>query len=62
MGEDVNHLTPTVFLRRTSTGDIKLPVVSLGGTQKGDKGVHLNDLAAYLDHVCKDAKQVVGLQ
>jgi hypothetical protein len=56
------HLTPAVFLRRASTGDIKLPVVSLGGTQKGAKGVHLNDLAEYLNQVREDAKKVAGLK
>lgn len=45
-----SHLTPDKFLRKCSSGEIKLPVVRIdAGSQKGAKGIHLTDLAAYLD-------------
>lgn len=34
---------------KTTTGDIDLPVVRLGSSQKSSRGAHLNDLATYLD-------------
>lgn len=44
-----NHLTPDKFLRKVGTGDIPIPVVRAETSQKCQKGVHLHDLAAYLD-------------
>lgn len=44
------HLTIDKFVRKVALGDIKLPLVRIeSGSQKAAKGVHLNDLAAYLD-------------
>ena len=42
-------MTPSHMLRRVSAGEIKLPVVRMDKSQKCAKGVHLQDLAAYLD-------------
>lgn len=42
-------LTVHHMLRRVSAGEIKLPVVRMDASQKSAKGVHLQDLAAYLD-------------
>lgn len=42
-------LTVAKFLEKTLSGEIALPVVRMYGSQKAAKGVHLNDLAAYLD-------------
>ncbi|WP_281686800.1 pyocin activator PrtN family protein [Pseudomonas citronellolis] len=44
-----SHLTPEMFQRKVMAGDIDLPIVRLEGSQKTAKGVHLSDLAAYLD-------------
>ncbi|MCQ1766146.1 pyocin activator PrtN family protein [Neorhizobium galegae] len=44
-----NHLTPQVFLRRIATGDIQIPVVRADLSQKCQKGIHLQDLAEYID-------------
>ena len=44
-----SHLTPDKFLRKTMAGEIDLPVVRIEGSQKAAKGVHITDLAAYLD-------------
>ena len=43
------HLTPEKFLRRVLAGEISLPIIRMEDSQKTAKGVHINDLAAYLD-------------
>lgn len=43
------HLNEREFARKLSRGDIPLPVVRAEATQKAARGVHLIDLAAYLD-------------
>lgn len=44
------HLSADKFQRKTTLGEIKLPIVRIDpGTQKSAKGVHLTDLAKYLD-------------
>jgi len=42
-------LTLDKFLRKASAGDIALPIVRMESSQKAAKGVHLSDLADYLD-------------
>ncbi len=43
-------LSKPVFLRKILDGSIKIPVVRMeAGSQKGAKGVHLTDLARYID-------------
>jgi hypothetical protein len=44
-----SHLTPTTFVQKVRIGEIKLPLVRLEKSQKSAKGVHLLDLAAYID-------------
>lgn len=57
------HLSPEKFLRKVTTGEIRLPVVRMEASQKAAKGVHLNDLAAYLDERREAAiKEVQQLQ
>lgn len=60
------HLSTDKFLRKAVLGEIKLPIVRIDpGTQKGAKGVHLTDLAQYLDDrrdaAIKEAKQMAAL-
>jgi Pyocin activator protein PrtN len=43
------HLTPEKFIRKCSLGEIKIPLMRMEGSQKCAKGVHLQDLADYLD-------------
>ena len=43
------HLTVEKFLRKVLIGEISLPIVRIESSQKAAKGVHINDLAAYLD-------------
>lgn len=44
-----SHLTPDKFLRKHAAGDIRIPLVRIEASQKAAKGVHLSDLAAYVD-------------
>jgi hypothetical protein len=44
-----SHLDVPKFLRKVSTGEIAIPLVRMEGSQKAAKGVHLQDLADYLD-------------
>jgi hypothetical protein len=44
------HLTVENFVRKVSLGDIKIPLLRIeAGSQKAAKGVHLVDLAEYID-------------
>lgn len=57
------HLTTENFLRKVAVGDIVIPLVRIEpGSQKGARGVHLSDLAGYLDDrraaAVKEAKQL----
>jgi hypothetical protein len=56
------HLTPTKLIRKISTGDIALPLVRIEESQKCAKGVHLADLAKYLELRAEAArKEMKGL-
>nr|WP_315406227.1 pyocin activator PrtN family protein [uncultured Pseudomonas sp.] len=43
------HLTPLVFQRKVLAGEIKLPITRLEPSQKSARGIHISDLALYLD-------------
>ena len=43
------HLTVEKFLRKAMAGEIGLPVVRMESSKRSARGVHLNDLAAYID-------------
>lgn len=51
------HLTVDKFLRKVLAGDIALPVVRIEDSQKAAKGVHISDLAAYLDKQADAARK-----
>jgi hypothetical protein len=44
-----SHLTLDKFLRKQAAGEIDLPLVRIEASQKSARGVHLLDLAAYVD-------------
>jgi hypothetical protein len=44
-----SHLTPEKMKMKVAAGDIDLLLVKMESSQKSARGVHLNDLAAYLD-------------
>jgi hypothetical protein len=43
------HLTPEKFVRKCSAGEIRIPLLRIEGSQKCAKGIHIQDLANYLD-------------
>jgi hypothetical protein len=44
-----SHLTPEKFMRKVTAGEIALPIVRMETSQKAARGIHLQDLATYLD-------------
>ncbi len=59
------HLTLDKFLRKVAMGEINIPLVRIeAGSQKAAKGVHITDLAEYLDArraaAVKEAKQLAS--
>jgi len=43
------HLTIEMFQRKVLAGQIKIPITRLEPSQKSAKGIHITDLANYLD-------------
>ncbi|MDI6025884.1 pyocin activator PrtN family protein [Corticibacterium sp. UT-5YL-CI-8] len=64
VAKDFFGLTTDKFIRKVSAGDIALPLVRMEASQKCAKGVHLNDLALYLDErraaAIKECQQLQG--
>ena len=61
-----SHLTADKFIRKVSMGDIALPMIRIeAGSQKSAKGIHIGDLAKYLDArreaAQKETKQLTGV-
>ncbi|WP_431080144.1 pyocin activator PrtN family protein [Pseudomonas thivervalensis] len=60
------HLTPDMFQRKVMSGQIKIPITRLERSQKSAKGIHITDLAAYLDQqraaAVKENNQINGLK
>lgn len=54
---DYFSLTVEIFLRKVAKGETQIPVVRMGSSQKAAKGIHLQDLAEYLDARRKDAHE-----
>ena len=52
-----HHLTPEKLLRKQLAGEIDIPIVRMEASQKAAKGVHINDLAAYLDRQTELARK-----
>jgi hypothetical protein len=44
-----SHLTVEKFMRKVAAGQIALPILRAERSQKAARGVHLEDLAGYLD-------------
>lgn len=44
-----SHLTPDKLARKIGRGEIRLPLVRIEMSQKAAKGVHITDLAEWLD-------------
>ncbi|WP_055128398.1 pyocin activator PrtN family protein [Pseudomonas mediterranea] len=43
------HLTTDMFQRKVLAGQIKLPITRMESSQKSARGIHITDLADYLD-------------
>lgn len=43
------HLTTDMFQRKVMAGQIKIPITRLESSQKSARGIHITDLAEYLD-------------
>ncbi len=52
-----SHLTPEKLIRKISAGEIALPLVRIEESQKSAKGVHLNDLARWVDDRAEAARK-----
>lgn len=62
-----SHLSVDMFLRKVSHGDINIPLIRIEATsQKAAKGVHVVDLANYIDacreEALKEVKRRAGKQ
>ncbi|MDO6591843.1 Pyocin activator protein PrtN [Loktanella sp. D2R18] len=49
VASDYFGIDKNVFLRKVTDGSIDLPLVRMENSQKGFKGVHVKDLAIYID-------------
>jgi len=58
------HLTPANFARKSLTGDIPIPVIQIEDSQKATRGVHVADLAKWIDDrraaAVKEIAKVLG--
>ncbi|GLO24205.1 pyocin activator PrtN family protein [Pseudomonas putida] len=54
--KDYFDITPTKLKAKVARGEINLPLVWMESSQKGARGVHLTDLAAYIDSQHAKAK------
>lgn len=61
VARDYFQLTTDKFIRKTLAGDIPLPIVRMEASQKSARGVHLADLASYLDKQRAAALKVAGM-
>ena len=59
-----SHLTPEKLVRKISAGEIALPLVRIEASYKCQKGIHLNDLARWIDErteaARKECRQLCG--
>src|SRR5690242_14701371 len=59
-----SHLTVEKLLRKALRGDIALPIVRIEASQKAHRGVHVTDLAEYIDKrraaAVKECRQLTG--
>ena len=55
--DSFSHLTPTMLIRKINAGELKLPLVRMETSQKAAKGIHLQDLAHYIDERTEAARK-----
>jgi hypothetical protein len=58
------HLDSAKFIRKVGAGDIAIPMIRMEASKKTAKGVHINDLADYIDRQAdaarKECSQLAG--
>jgi hypothetical protein len=58
------HISEEKLLRKALRGDLALPILRIETSQKAQRGVHLADLAAYIDMrrdaAVKECRQLAG--
>lgn len=54
------HLSPEKLLRKAKAGQIRLAITQIEASQKAARGIHIQDLAAYID--ARRAEAVEGLE
>jgi hypothetical protein len=59
------HLSTQKLLQKCLRGEVALPIVRIEGSQKSQRGVHVQDLAKYIDDrraaALKECRQLTGL-
>ena len=64
--EYFSHIDTLKLLRKINSGEISLPLTRIESSQKSARGVHLQDLAEYIDKqraaAVKERDQLCGLQ
>jgi hypothetical protein len=55
-----SHMTPEVMVRKISAGELAIPLVRMDDSQKTAKGIHIEDLAKYLDKRVAAARKECG--
>lgn len=61
VARDYFNLTPEKLARKILHGEIKLPLVRMeSGSQKAAKGIHLEDLAEWIDARREAARKELG--
>lgn len=50
------HLTPDAFVERAKSGEIQIPIVYMDDGRRTPRGVHLADLATYIERRAKSAR------
>lgn len=54
------HLTVKTFRAKVSAGEIEIPVVRIDDSAKAPLGIHVDDLAAYIDKRTRLARREAG--
>lgn len=49
VAKDYFDMTPERFAKKVAAGEISIPLVRMTDSQKSARGVHITDLAAYID-------------
>lgn len=51
-----DYLTPDAFVEKAKAGEIQIPIVFMDDSKRTPRGIHLADLATYIDRRLKAAR------